>query len=328
LLLLAAVALQWNGQLSNTNASLRGLRVVSPEIVWASGTKGTFLTTTDGGRRWFAAAVPGAEALDFRDVEAFDANTAYLLASGEGANSRVYKTADASGHWELLLTNPDAKGFFDSIAFWDASHAILVGDPVDGHFVIFTTADAGKSWQRRQTPAALPDEGAFAASGTTIVAQGANDAWFATGGPTGARVFRTHNAGRTWSVASAPLGGTKTAGIFSLAFADRKHGIAVGGDYQNAKATDRTLALTRDGGKTWSAPPANTGLSYRSGAAALGGGIFIAVGTDGSDISRDGGETWQRFSALSLNAVAGADGAVWAVGGKGLVVKLSAADHR
>jgi photosystem II stability/assembly factor-like uncharacterized protein len=323
LLLLAALTLRWNVQVSNTTSSLRGLCAVSSQVVWASGTKGAFLTTTDGGQHWRAAVVPGAELLDFRDVEAFDANTAYLLASGDGANSRVYKTVDAGSHWELLLTNPDAKGFFDSLAFWDKSHAILVGDPVDKRFVVFTTADAGKSWQRQQTPTALPDEGAFAASGTSIVTLGTKDAWFATGGPAGARVFRTHDGGQTWKIGKAPLGGTKSGGIFSLAFVDRKHGLAVGGDYQNAKAKEHTLALTRDGGKTWQAPQGRPPLSYRSAVTALGGKLFIAVGTEGSDVSRDSGETWEHFSDTSLNAVANGGGAVWGVGGKGLIVKLA-----
>jgi photosystem II stability/assembly factor-like uncharacterized protein len=322
-LLLAALTLRWNAQVSNTTASLRGLCVVSPQVVWASGSKGTFLTTTDGGQHWRTGVVPDADALDFRDVEAFDANTVYLLASGEGANSRVYKTTDAGLHWDLLLTNPDAKGFFDSLAFWDRSNAILVGDPVDGHFVIFTTVDVGKTWQRRPTPPALQGEGAFAASGTSIITHGTKDAWFATGGPAGARVFRTADGGRTWSVAKTPLGGTKTAGIFSLAFADSKHGIAVGGDYQNAKSTAHTIALTRDGGNTWAAPAAETGLSYRSGVAARGGNVFIAVGTLGSDVSRDGGKTWQHFSDTSLNAVATSGRAVWAVGANGTIVGLS-----
>jgi photosystem II stability/assembly factor-like uncharacterized protein len=248
ILLQLALSLHWNVQISNTTSSLRGLRVVSPAVVWASGTKGTFLTTTDGGIHWRSAVVPGAEALDFRDVEAFDADHAYLLASGEGANSRVYETVDAGGHWNLLWTNPDPKGFLDALAFWDKSHAILLGDPVDGHFVMLTTADAGKTWQGQRTPAALEGEGAFAASGTSILTRGTKDAWFATGGPAGARVFRTHNGGRTWSVAETPLGGTKSAGIFSLAFTNSKHGVAVGGDYQKPDATERTSAVTRDGG--------------------------------------------------------------------------------
>jgi photosystem II stability/assembly factor-like uncharacterized protein len=322
LLPLAALAvLHWDVQISNTTAGLRGLSVVSPQVAWASGTNGTFLKTTDGGQHWRSAVVPGAEGLDFRDVEAFDENRAYLLASGEGENSRVYKTSDGGSHWELLFTNPDGKGFFDAIAFWNESHGILVGDPVDGHFAVFTTADGGRSWQREKTPEALAGEGAFAASGTCLVARGAGDAWFATGGPGGARVFRTRDGGRTWRAAKAPLGGTKTAGIFSLAFADKKNGVAVGGDYQKPNAKEGTLAFTHNGGKEWIAGATGT-LSYRSGVTSLGWKLMIAVGTAGSDISRDGGKTWKHFSDTNLNGVAGSNGAVWAVGPKGVIVRL------
>ncbi len=320
--LAALAALHWNPQVSNTTASLRGLRVVSPQVVWASGTQGTFLRTTDGGEHWQSGTVAGAEALDFRDVEAFDAETAYLLASGEGDHSRVYKTSDGGGHWELLLTNPDAKGFYDAIAFGDARHGILLGDPVGGHLVIFTTADGGETWQRRPMPLALDEEGAFAASGTSLIMRGTNDAWFATGGPNGARVFGTHDGGRTWNISEAPFGGTKSAGIFSLAFSDRKHGIAVGGDYQNPQAADHTVAVTHDGGKTWNAA---VGKGYRSCVAFWGMNNSIAVGSGGADVSRDGGRVWQHFADINLNAVAGSGEAVWAVGPKGVIVKLASA---
>ena len=317
--LAAIAALSWNAQVSNTTASLRGLCVVSPKVVWASGTKGTFMRTTDGGEHWQSGTVAGAEALDFRDVEAFDADNAYLLASGEGASSRVYKTTDAGAHWELLFANPDAKGFFDDLSFWDAKHAVLLGDPVNGQFTIFTTADAGKTWQRQRAPAALEDEGAFAASGTSLVTKGKKQAWFATGGPGGARVFQTHDGGKTWIVSKTPLGGAKTAGIFSLVFTDGKHGVAAGGDYKNDKAAEHTVAVTRDGGKTWQAA---VGLGYRSGLAAIGKNTFISVGTKGSDVSRDGGVSWTHFSDMNLNAVASRAGAVWAAGPKGVIVKL------
>jgi photosystem II stability/assembly factor-like uncharacterized protein len=299
---------------------LRGLCVVSPQIVWASGTKGTFLRTTDGGEHWHSETVTGAETLDFRDVEAFDAKTAYLLASGDGASSRVYKTSDAGEHWRLLLTNPDAKGFFDDLAFWDSQHGMLLGDPVDGHFVVFTTADGGSTWQRQQGPLATVDEGAFAASGTSLATRVKNAAWFATGGPQGGRVLHTRNGARTWTAVKTSLGGAKTSGIFSLVFRDPKHGIAVGGDYKNPQSAEHSVAVTQDGGKTWKA---TGGLGYRSGVASLGSERFVAVGTTGSDVSFDGGQTWQHFSDLNLNAVAAAAGdAVWAVGPKGAIVKL------
>ncbi len=285
---LAAVlfSVSWIAQTSNTTASLRGLHAVSSQIVWASGTKGTWLRSTDGGAHWQAGTVPGAEALDFRDVEAFDANNAFLLSSGTGALSRIYQTGDAGRHWSLSFTNPDPNGFFDAISFWDRRHGIVLGDPVNGQFSIFTTDDGGGSWHRQQTPRALPNEGAFAASGTCLVVRNPGDAWFGTGGPNAARVFHSIDQGRTWTVSATPLTGTSgSTGIFSLAFADGLHGIAVGGEYTKPDERARTIALTNDGGQSWSKGKQEL-FGYRSGIAFLSRNsrIIIAVGTNGSDV--------------------------------------------
>ena len=154
----AACAQTWVAQPSETSASLRGVSAVNDKVVWASGTGGVWLRTTDGGAAWSASKVPGAEELDFRDVHGVDEFTAYLLSSGAGDKSRIYKTEDGGAHWQLQFTNPDPQGFFDAFAFWDARHGIVVGDPVDGHFVVLTTVDGGVHWERRPTPPALPNE--------------------------------------------------------------------------------------------------------------------------------------------------------------------------
>ena len=77
-ILSSAIQAQWIRQNVETKASLRGLSVVNEKVIWASGTGGTVIRTIDGGKSWKVMAVPGAEKLDFRDVEAFDAKTAYL----------------------------------------------------------------------------------------------------------------------------------------------------------------------------------------------------------------------------------------------------------
>src|SRR5580693_1700709 len=194
-------AQSWTPQSSGTSASLRGVSAVSQSVVWASGGSGTFLRTLDGGATWKAAKVPGASDLDFRAIRAFDENTAFLLSIGAGEKSRIYKTADGGVSWNLLYTNPDPKGFFDAIAFWDASHGIILGDPVDGHFLVMTTDDGGDSWKREKTPAAEPNEGAFAASNSCLFVLGLHEVWFGTGGPKGARVFHSNDGGKKWSVA-------------------------------------------------------------------------------------------------------------------------------
>ncbi len=305
-----ASAQSWIPQESGTTASLRGVSAVNDKVVWASGTKGTYLRTVNGGATWRSFTVPGAADMDFRAIRAFDEKKAYLLSIGPGEKSRVYKIVNDQS--KLLFTSPDQKGFFDALSFWDASHGIILGDPVDGHFVVFTTTDGGETWKRQKTPPALPNEGAFAASNTCLIVRGTREAWFGTGG---ARVFHSLDGGETWTVAKVPMASGASAGIFSLAFEGRV-GIAVGGDYNKPAETTGTIALTNDGGKTWTA---GSGLSgYRSGVAKIGN-MWIAVGTSGSDVSLDDGKTWRQFDNGNYNAVTEPG---WAVGPKGAIAKL------
>jgi photosystem II stability/assembly factor-like uncharacterized protein len=319
----AAQAQSWIVQTSNSNASLRGVSAVSEKEVWASGTGGTYLHTSDGGNTWVAAKVAGAESLDFRGIRAIDGRTVFLMSSGAGDKSKIYKTSDAGEHWELQFTNPDAKGFFDSIAFWDATHGIVVGDALNGHAEVRVTEDGGKHWQLRETPAALPGEGSFAASNTCLFVLGSAEVWFITGGKDAARVFHSEDRGRTWAASTPPIrNDSASAGIFSIAFRDRVHGIVTGGDYAKDKEDRQVAAFTGDGGKTWTAPAAGP-KGFRSAVVFLNGSkIWIATGTSGSDISTDDGQTWKRFDEGPFNSMSFVGDEGWAVGPRGRVARF------
>lgn len=349
LFLTPCVSAQWVKQEVATDASFRGLSVVNAEVVWASGSKGTFIRTTDGGVHWQVGTVLGGETLDFRDVEAFDANTAYLMAAGPGEASRIYKTTDGGKNWTLQHQNREPNAFFDSIAFRDSLHGMVLSDPVDGRFLLLRTDDGGKNWTPlpiEQRPKANDGEAAFAASGTCLVTKGKKDVWIATGGSV-ARVLHSTDRGKTWSVAETfLLHGPPSAGIFSLAFAENHDlGVAVGGDYQKPNDNERVYAATSTGGKVWNfkfssaskdipGTRAQPGLAitgrpagFRSGLAYVPGSrgrTWIAVGTNGSDISRDGGMTWEPIDRENYNSVAFADEKTgWAVGPQGRVAKYS-----
>jgi len=314
----------WTPQTSNTSASLRGVSVVSAKVVWASGAKGTYLITADGGDTWKATTVPGAADLDFRAVHAFDEKTAVLLSIGTGEKSRIYKTKDGGAKWDVAYTNPDPKGFFDAIAFWDASHGIVLGDPVDGHFVVMTTDDGGDSWKREKTPAAEPNEGAFAASNSCLFVLGLHEVWFGTGGPKGARVFHSNDGGKKWSVAATPIrNDSASAGIFSLAFLNPLFGIAVGGDYSKPEDASHNIAITEDGGKKWTTPE-SAPSGFRSAITYLADRkMWIATGTSGSDVSTDKGKTWKQFDKGNYNALGFIlSYAGWAVGPKGAIARF------
>ena len=297
---------------------------MNARVVWASGAGGTWLRTTDGGTKWKAAVVPGAEDKDFRGIRALDANTAWLMSSGTGAKSAIYGTTDAGAHWRLLFTNPDAGGFFDAMAFWDAQNGMVAGDPVDGKMAVFTTHDGGEHWARQVTPAALPEEAAFAASDSSVFLRGRREAWLGTGGRGAGRVLHSRDGGATWTVAAAPIrNDSSSAGIFSLAFSDGRHGLAVGGDYAKDSEAGRNLVVTRDGGKTWETPDLPGPQGFRSAVVWLAGSKrWIVAGTSGSDVSADNGRTWRSFATGSYNALGIADGAVWAVGAKGRIARL------
>jgi photosystem II stability/assembly factor-like uncharacterized protein len=330
LLIANTCSAQWRPQVSGTEARLRGLGVVDRDVAWASGIGGTCLRTTDGGKTWVAMAVPGANALDFRDVHAVDADTAYVLSIGEGEKSRIYKTTDGGTTWAVQHTNRVPKGFLDAITFWDAKHGLAVGDPVDGKFMILTTDNGGKVWKRipaEGMPPALSGEGAFAASGTCLAVQGDRNAWFATGGARVSRVFRSSDRGQTWTIQEAPVwAGTPSSGIFSLSFWDTNHGVAVGGDYKNPEESGGYVARTSDGGRTWALMKGTQPAGYRSGVAVVPGTpgpTLIAVGPTGTDVSMDGGENWHRLGTIGFDAVgfAGLD-AGWAVGEDGRIARF------
>jgi photosystem II stability/assembly factor-like uncharacterized protein len=321
----SAMAQTWEMQNSGTTASLRGVSAVNERVAWASGSKGTFLRTVDGGATWVGEVVPGAEDLDFRAVRALDELTAVILSSGPGEKSRIYRTVDGGKNWALLFTNPDSEGFLDALAFWDRKHGIVMGDPVDGRFAIFTTADGGLLWRRTAGTQAQEKEGGFAASNSGLAALGKSEAWFGTGGPGGARVKHSRDGGETWTAATTPIRNDgESAGIFSLAFADEKHGVAVGGDYAKPAESARNIVVTSDGGRTWTAPAGAPPGGYRSAVAFLADArLWVAVGTSGSDVSRDGGGSWTKFDAGAFHAMSFAPGgAGWAVGPGGRVARF------
>lgn len=286
---------EWTALSTGTTARLRGVSAVADRIAWASGTNGTVIRTADGGATWQTLAVPGAEKLDFRDIDAVGDATAYVLSIGAGELSRIYKTSDAGRTWTEQFVNRDPTAFFDAMAFWDAQHGVAVSDSVDGQFVIVTTSDGGSSWVRvapSALPPALPNEGFFAASGTNVTVAAPNHVWVGTGAASEARVLRSSDGGRTWALARTPLDAGPSAGIFSIAFSDRTHGIVVGGDYKAESVAGNNAALTSDGGGTWSAMKGLGG--FRSVVAYLpgDGASLVAVGPSGTDISRDRGKTW------------------------------------
>ncbi|HYJ80009.1 MAG TPA: hypothetical protein VEW03_10430 [Longimicrobiaceae bacterium] len=317
-------------QRSGTTALLQAVSPVSDRVAWASGHRGTYVRTTDGGATWTAGTVPGADSLEFRDVHAVDERTAYLLSAGNGELSRIYKTTDAGRSWTRQFLNRDPRAFFDCFDFWDAQRGVAFSDAVEGRHVVLTTMDGGGSWVRvadAALPAALPGEGAFAASGTCVVARGAGEAWIGTGNSPRSRVLRTGDYGRSWTAVEVPIPAGEAAGIASLAFRDGRHGAALGGDIGDPAGRGDAVALTADGGRSWTRgarpgfPGAVYGAAYAPGARTP---VLAAVGPGGLEVSTDGARSWVRADTAAYWSVGFASPrAGWAVGPGGRITRLA-----
>jgi photosystem II stability/assembly factor-like uncharacterized protein len=327
---LAGKGLQWHVVTSGVDTNLRGLSVTpgrNGDRVWASGSNGVVLRSDEHRAGWKRISVPNGEALDFRSIQAFDENTAYVMSSGEGEKSRIYKTTDGGTNWSLQFTDQRAAFFLDALVCSAMKRCVALSDPVDGKFVIVATTD-GEHWTELPSdrmPAALKDEGAFAASGTCL-ARGdtPEELYFVTGGPA-ARMFHSTDFGKTWAVTGTPLAsGNASAGIFSIAIKGAT-AVIVGGDYKDPRRTEGVAAYSRDHGKTWTLA-AQQPRGYRSAVAAISARTFVAAGPTGEDISVDAGAHWKPMDSIALNALSG-NGA-WAAGAKGTIAMMSVLTSR
>jgi photosystem II stability/assembly factor-like uncharacterized protein len=325
-------------QNSGTTEGLIAVSPVNPRVVWASGRGGTFVLTNDGGETWKAGVVPGAETLQFRDVQGVSEKVAYLSSIGSNPGDfRIYKTVDGGATWTMQFQNQNPGAFYDCFAFWTPKRGIAHSDSVNGKFPDLRTTD-GMMWQdiSNNLPPASPGEASFAASGTCVATQGGRNAWIATGGSSTARVLTTRDGGDSWNANATPLVSSPSAGAFTVAFRDPWRGIVGGGDLDPADPNNAATAVSSDGGKSWkltNKPPvtgAIFGLSYlgHTGNGAgdnMGRAVVITANTGGAAWTPDEGSTWFTLPDVSgYWAVAFATPkAGWLVGTDGRILKIT-----
>lgn len=327
-------------QNSGTTQLLIAVSPVSADVVWAAGTGGTYVVTTNGGKTWTAGVVQGAEALQFRDVQGVSDQVAYLMSIGNDASQfRIYKTEDGGANWNVQFVNSDPSAFYDCMAFWTPDRGVAHSDSVNGVFPDLLTID-GHDWHFiEDMPPALPGEASFSSSGTCVTTQGENNAWVTTGGSTIARILATTDGGHTWNAYGTPLVSSASAGGFSVAFRDPLNGIVGGGDLSVNTSAD--AATSNDGGQTWTLtnkPPVAGAIFALAYARGVSGGshdfdrtVVVTSETQPNynlgqaAFTPDEGTTWFQMPKVSgywsvafANPQAG-----WFVGNNGKILKIS-----
>jgi hypothetical protein len=290
-----------------SKTSFRGLSVVDKYTIWVSGSRGTIARSIDGGKSFRFKQLKGYEKSDFRDIEAFDAKNAIIMSSGSPAY--ILKTTDGGETWKEVYKNKDSAYFLDGMDFWDEKKGVIVGDPINGVFVVLKTNDGGETWTLADvatSPKALEGEAIFAASGTSIKCLKNERLGFVTGGMHTRFIWQSDSCKPVacWRYDSLPIThGKNSTGAFAIAM-DRNFAIAVGGDYTNDTLVTENSAGTNYYPGAWFKPHSSVQEfnGYRSGVEIINKDAVIACGTSGVDINKGicaGGGRLQRVSKIS-----------------------------
>jgi photosystem II stability/assembly factor-like uncharacterized protein len=315
---------RWNSNLRTVSAthSRNPERHPAP-VIWAAGSNSRLLRSNDGGKHYTRLLVNGSRALDLRGIQAFNDKLAYVMSSGPGKMSRIYKTHDGGDAWKLQFSGSRPQFFLNALVCISEKECFALSDPVDGKFVLISTTD-GEHWKELPgdtMPPALPDESAFAASGSCLAIYDNREIYFVTGHGA-ARVFHSPDLGRTWKVTDTPIAkGNPSWGACSITRLGSIL-VVVGGDYNDDAGPERTVAYSLDQGATWNLAAGPPG-GFRSAVAFLDRNTLLTVGTGGEDVSADQGAHWTRTGDLDLNAIAVLDGAAWAVGPNATIARWS-----
>ncbi len=310
---------------SGTKTSLRGLSVVNDNVVWVSGSNGTVGRSNNAGKNWNWFTVKGYEKSEFRDIEAFDAQTAVIMAVGEPAY--ILRTDDGGTSWDLVYENKTKGMFLDAMDFWNDEEGVVVGDPIDGKVFIAQTKDGGNSWTEvtRGNLSLRADSGEafFAASGTNI--RYFRNKYFLVSGGNSSRLFTNEE------IARIPVKqGSETRGANSIAVFDDGSGkgsrklIVVGGDFNDPASRDSICAYSHNGGKSWKHPvtPPN---GYRSCVEYLSPTDLLTCGLNGVDFSSNSGRDWEPVSNDGFNVcrISKYGHAIFLAGNNGKIAKIT-----
>jgi photosystem II stability/assembly factor-like uncharacterized protein len=310
---------------TGVNESLRGLHVVDENVIWASGTKGRYLLSKDGGQSWKAGTVSLAKDNDFRSIHAWDADRAMVF--GIAGPTFGFLTKDGGDTWTVVYKDSREAVFFNSLKFSDSTHGIALSDPVEDRFLVLRSTDGGASWLTVEDLArAHGGEANFAASNSCVEYLPSGKAWFVTGGVC-ARVFYSTDFGKSWQVAETPLmHGQASSGIFSVAFKNDRDGIIVGGNYKEPDQNENIAASSQDGGLSWQAAETMP-RGFRSCVQHVSAPdieLYVAVGKSGCDYSTDNGRNWKPITKqgyYTCRAVPGQT-SLFAAGSQGRIARI------
>jgi hypothetical protein len=282
------------------NTSIRAIQVINDSIVWFTGSEGKYGRIINDSLQMDSLSFKG-KLLNFRSI-AFNGKNIYILSIENPAILlKINPFKMDLSEPEIVYREDHASVFYDSMTFLDEKNGIAMGDPTENCFSVIITSDGGNTWNKlscNNIPDSFKGEAAFAASNGNIATFGKN-VWMVSGGKK-ARVFYSNDKGKYWNVVETPIiQGGKMTGIYTVDFYDKNNGIIMGGNWEEKSSTNKTKAITSDGGKTWQLIAGEQIPGYISSVRYVPkskGKEIIAVSTEGIYRSSDKGNSWKKIN--------------------------------
>ncbi|AUC79876.1 oxidoreductase [Nonlabens sp. MB-3u-79] len=286
-------------EIMTDSISIRALDYANGDY-WYSGNDGKYgrIHAATGAIKKFQLTSMEARKMEYRSIAVTEHYT-YLLSAGNPA--LIYKITQATDEVKLVYTELGDQVFYDSMKFWNDQEGIAFGDPTVDCLSIIKTIDGGETWTKSKCtdlPKFIKGEAAFAASNSNISIYKDN-VWVVTGGAA-ARVLHSKDRGSTWDSYPTPIiAGGEMTGIYAIDFTDNKHGVLIGGDWNNKEDNLANKAISFDGGKNWKLMDAENGPGYCSDIVFIpetNGKEILAVGSQGIWWSGSQGEDWKKLT--------------------------------
>lgn len=312
-----------NASFSITSAGIKFLDAVDINTVWVTGYNGFsvnanynwYAKSTDGGTT-FTSGNCYADTNTYRmaNMEGIDGNTAWVSAYLKSTNDRgaAHKTTNGGGTWTNMLSanmysqTPNGS-FLNVVSFWNANTGMTQGDPIGGEFEIYRTTNGGTSWT--VVPGANipnPTSGEYGIV-NVYCKEGSTNHWFGTNKN---RIYRTNDAGVTWSVSAltSTIGGGAALGVGDIAFVSPLYGLASAYWGPTGSGT-LTMYNTTDGGATWNLiPTIDPNLGLNDFCAIPGTSYFASCGNGSGNqvlsFSTDNGVTWNSWNSQNIGYLA------------------------
>ncbi len=299
-----------------TKTSLRGLSIVDENIIWASGSNGMVARSIDAGVSFTWIQVPQFEKKEFRDIEAFDSNTAIIMCIAEPAY--ILRTIDGGKNWNTVFFDSTKGMFLDAMHFMNDKTGVVIGDPINNKPYLAITKNAGKTWSTQisfDTETMNDNEAFFASSGTNIYLK-KKQMIYVSGGS-------SSNLYRNNKKINLPITqGIQSTGANSISVY-RNKAIIVGGDFTKDSSTTQNCVLLNLKTNQFTTPITSP-TGYRSCVIFIDKTKAVTCGLNGIDLSEDAGLNWKKISAEGFHVVQKAKkgNTIFFAGSKGRIAKL------